>query len=159
MDQMLVGSQVGRVQDRQIVHPLPTYTLPNKADIAFMLMTLSFIFMTQIMDTSGFYWFDQSSMEGLTHPLLSNQSMTSSLELSYRLSPNLVIGVILVRSIHWARIFQVMPDSWPCNSCCVPTSVWDYGRRLCAASRLDRVLCRVLRMVMPCMDDNSQTLQ
>ena len=63
---MLVGSQVGRVQDRQIVHPLPTYTLPNKADIAFMLMTLSFIFMTQIMDTSGFYWFDQNRTAGMT---------------------------------------------------------------------------------------------
>ena len=160
VDQTLVGSQVGRVQDRQVVHPFPTYTLPNKADITFMLMTVSFILMIQIMDTSGFYWSDQSSMEGLTHQLLSNQLMTSLLELSYRLNPNLVIGAMLIRSIHWEQVFSLMFQMIGCAiAVAFPRSAWDYGRRHCAASRLNRVLCRVLRVAKPCMDDNPQTLQ
>ena len=106
-----------------------------------------------------FYWFDQSSMEGLTHPLLSNQFVTSSLELSYRLSPNLVIGVILVRSIHWGGFFSFVFQEIGCTiAVAFPQSVWDYGRRHCAASWLDGVLCRVLRVPKPRMDDNSQTL-
>ena len=122
MNQVPVGSQVGRVQDRQVVHPLPTpdnpgrsisvwadgnSVLSNKDEIIFMLMTIGFILMTQIVDTSivelihmlspwmfifrfQFYWFGHSSMEGLSCLLLTYQFqlLTSSLGLSYRLTPS-----------------------------------------------------------------------
>ena len=90
---------------------------------------------------------DQSSMEGLTHRLFSNQFMTSPLELSYWLSPNLMIEVIPVRSIHWKRGFSLMFQDASCAiTVALPQSVWDHGRRHCAASCLNGVLCRVLRM-------------
>ena len=62
IDQALIGSKVGRVQDRQVVHPLPTYTLSNKTRSTFMLMTFSFIFMTQMIDMLDFYFLTNRTM-------------------------------------------------------------------------------------------------
>ena len=168
MNQVPVGSQVGRVQDRQVVHPLPTpdnpgrsisvcadgnSVLSNKDEIIFMLMTIGFILMTQIVDTSivelihmlspwmficrfQFYWFGHSSMEGLSCLLLTYQFqlLTSSLGLSYRLTPS---------SGNWGNAGA----SWPYW---VQVSVY-YFRTW---SMIGHTVCVALSQLLRSMDDD-----
>ena len=106
-----------------------------------------------------FYWFDQSSMGSLTHQLFSNQFMPSPLGIELLARLQLFdwgpAGPLDPLGVGFDFIFQV-------TGCAiivaVPQRIWDYGRRHCAASWLDGVLCRVLRVPKPRMDDNSQTL-
>ena len=106
-----------------------------------------------------FYWFDQSSMGSLTHQLLSNQCMPSPLGIELLAGPQLIdwgpAGSLDPLGVGFDFIFQV-------TGCAITVTVsqcvWDYGRRHCAASWLDGVLCRVLRVPESRMDDNSQTL-
>ena len=106
-----------------------------------------------------FYWFDQSSMGSLTHQLFSNQFMPSPLGIELLARPQLIewgqAGPLDPLGVGFDFIFQVTGCA---TVVAVPRRIWDYGRRHCAASWLDGVLCRVLRVPKPRMDDNSQTL-
>ena len=84
-----------------------------------------------------FYWFDQSNMGSLLTGYLVTNSCPAPL------------GV--------GRDF-IFQETGCASVAAVPRRIWDYGRRHCAASWLDGVLCRVLRVPKSRMDDNSQTL-
>ena len=109
-----------------------------------------------------FYWFDQSRTAGIACLLLNYQSLTSPRELSYWLNPSFCdwddTSPIQFHGFGFSLIFQGRPNEWPCSDCCAPTTVGIMDDDIVRPPGLDRVLCWVLRMALPCMDDNSQNI-
>ena len=111
-----------------------------------------------------FYWFDQSRMAGIPCLLFNYQLLTSPRELNYWLNPSFCdwddTGAIQFDGCGFLVLyFREGPMSGRAVAVALPQMFGIMDNDIVRPPGLDRVLCWVLRMALPCMDDNPQTLQ